>query len=306
MNETTKILLKQVSDVDADELSGAYNVRENGKCACRSSSENIIIAAKQDKPGIDIMVRPNTKGETVYIPAIVTKSDVNDLVYNDFLVGEGADVVIVAGCGIHNDGEGASQHNGIHRFFLRKNSRVVYKEKHIGTGEGDGKRIINPQTVIRLAEGSTLEMETVQIKGIDSTKRITEGILEKNARLIIKEKIMTHGAQFAETDFKVELNGEGAGADLVSRSVARGESRQVFRSVICGNAACNGHSACDAIIMDKGAVSAIPELTANHVDAALIHEAAIGRIAGEQLTKLMTLGLTESEGERLIIEGFLK
>lgn len=306
MNEITNELLQEVSDVTAADLKGAYNVRENGKCACRGCSANIVIENKQDKPGIDIIIKPNTKGETVYIPAIINQSGVDDLVYNDFFVGEGADVTIVAGCGVHTDGAQHSQHNGIHRFFLRKNSRVLYKEKHIGTGAGTGQRIINPETYMELADGSYMEMDTVQIEGVDSTKRITEGKLAANAKLIIKEKLMTHGRQSAQTDFKVELNGDGSGADVLSRSVAKDDSRQVLKLVIHGNAACSGHAACDSIIMGNGVVSAMPELTANHVDAALIHEAAIGKIAGEQLTKLMTLGLTEAEGEAKIIEGFLK
>ena len=248
---------------------------------------------------------PNTK-EKIYIPACVTKSNVDDLVYNDFYVGENSDVVIVAGCGVHTDGEEDSQHNGIHRFFISKNAKVRYEEKHVGIGEGTGKRIINPQTYIEMAENSYMEMDTVQIKGVDSTKRDSKAVLQANAKLVIKEKIMTHGEQYAETNFAVDLDGEDSGVDLISRSVARGTSKQMFRSVINGNTRCTGHSECDAIIMDKGVVSAIPELTANDIDAALIHEAAIGKIAGEQLIKLMTLGLTSEEAEAKIVEGFLK
>ncbi|WIW71227.1 MULTISPECIES: SufB/SufD family protein [Anaerosinus] len=305
MNDVTKELLRTVSELDGLP-KGAYNIRENGHCASRNCTEKINIVSKTDKPGIDIIVKPGTKYETVYIPAIVTESDVDDLVYNDFYIGEDADITIVAGCGVHTDGTGNSQHNGIHRFFLRKNSRVLYLEKHIGTGEGTGERIINPETYMELGENSYMEMDTLQIKGVDSSKRVTEGTLAANAKLIIREKIMTHGNQTAETIFKVDLNGNKSGADVISRSVARDSSKQIFRSTINGNADCSGHTECDAIIMDNGVVSAIPELTANHVDAALIHEAAIGKIAGEQLTKLMTLGLSEAEGEAKIIEGFLK
>lgn len=305
MNEVTKELLRVVSDVDG-EPEGAYNIRENGHCAGRRSTDTVEIVSKADKPGIDIVVKAGAKAEIVYIPAIVSESDVEDLVYNDFYVGENAEVTIVAGCGIHTDGEGSSRHNGIHRFFLGKNSRVLYLEKHVGTGEGVGKRLINPQTYVELAENSYMEMDTIQLKGVDSTNRITEAVLAKAAKIIVREKIMTHGNQFAETDFKVELNGDESGADLISHSVARDSSSQIFRSRMYGNAACNGHSECDAIIMDQAKVSAIPELTANHLDAALIHEAAIGKIAGEQLMKLMTLGLTEAEAEAKIIEGFLK
>lgn len=305
MNVVTESLLRAVAGLEGLP-EGAYNIRENGHCASRHSTENVKIEPKADKPGIDIIVRPGVKGETVYIPALVTESNVDDLVYNDFYIGAGADVTIVAGCGVHTEGNGASRHNGIHRFFLEKKAHVLYVEKHIGTGDGKGERIINPETYIELAENSYMEMDTVQIKGVDSSKRYTEGVLKSGAKLIVKEKIMTHGKQFAETSFKVDLDGADAKTDLISRSVAKDTSRQVFRSVINGNAPCSGHSECDAIIMDNGVVSAIPELTANHVDAALIHEAAIGKIAGEQLVKLMTLGLTEAEGEAKIIEGFLK
>ena len=305
MNKVTKKLLEMVSDLVGDP-QGAYNIREDGQCAGRQSTEHIQINTKQDKLGIDIIIQPQTKGETVYIPACVTHSDVDDLVYNDFYVGEGADVTIVAGCGVHTDGEESSQHNGIHRFFIGKNARVLYLEKHIGIGEGTGERIINPQTYAEIAEGGYMEMNSTQIKGVDSTNRITKAKLDKGAKMVVKEKIMTHGHQIAETNFEVDLNGEDSGADLISRSVAKGYSHQIFRSRINGNTRCTGHSECDAIIMDHGVVSAIPELTANHVDARLIHEAAIGKIAGEQLIKLMTLGLTEEEAEAKIIEGFLK
>lgn len=305
MNEITAKLLEMISS-PYDKIKGAFNIREDGGCAGRQSTENIQIISKTDKPGIDIRIRPGTKGENVYIPACVTHSDVDDLVYNDFYVGEDADVTIIAGCGVHTDGEGEAKHNGIHRFFLGKNSKVRYVEKHVGVGEGTGQRVINPVTDAFLEVGSYMEMDTTQIKGVDSTLRTTNASLEAGARMVIREKLMTHGAQQAESDFRVTLKGDGSGVNLISRSVARGTSKQVFRSRIIGAAPCTGHSACDAIIMDKGEVVAIPELTASHVDAALIHEAAIGKIAGEQLTKLMSLGLTEAEAEAKIIEGFLR
>ena len=304
MNDIIKKLLSMISDISG-EIKGAFNIREDGGCAGRQSTENVDIIPKVGQPGIDIIIKPGTH-ETVYIPACVTKSNVDDLVYNDFYVGENSDVVIVAGCGVHVDGEEDSQHNGIHRFFISKNARVRYEEKHVGIGEGTGQRIINPQTYIEMAEDSYMEMDTVQIKGVDSTKRDTKAVLQSNAKLVIKEKIMTHGVQHAETYFTVDLDGEDSSADLVSRSVARGESHQYFRSIINGNNRCAGHSECDAIIMEHGTVSAVPELTANDIDASLIHEAAIGKIAGEQLTKLMTLGLTSEEAESKIVEGFLK
>jgi len=305
MNKVTQKLLGLVSDLFG-KPDGAYNIREDSRCAGRENSEHIRIESKTDKPGIDIIVDAGARGEKVYIPACITHSDVDDLVYNDFYIGEGADVTIVAGCGVHTDGEEDSRHNGIHRFFVGKGARVLYLEKHIGIGEGTGKRIINPQTVAEIAEGGYMEMDTTQIKGVDSTNRKTRAVLEKDARLVIREKIMTHGSQSALTDFEVELNGANSGANLISRSVAKGTSKQLFRSRIYGNAACSGHSECDAIIMDNAEVSAVPELTAKHVDAALIHEAAIGKIAGEQIIKLMTLGLTEEQAEAKIIEGFLK
>lgn len=305
MNDITKKMLETVADL-VDAPKGAYNIREDGQCAGRQSSENISIEPKKDKPGIDIVIDSAAQGETVYIPACVTHSNVNDLVYNDFYVHKNADVIIVAGCGVHADGEENAQHNGIHRFFIEENARVKYIEKHIGTGEGTGQRIINPQTHIEMGKNSYMEMDTTQIEGVDSTQRNSSAVLQSGASLVIKEKIMTHGSQFAETNFVVDLNGEEAGADLISRSIAKETSKQVFRSRINGNAACHGHSECDAIIMDNGVVSAIPELTANHVDASLIHEAAIGKIAGEQIIKLMTLGLTEEEAEAKIIEGFLQ
>lgn len=305
MNEITKTLLGMISDFKPD-FKGAFNIREDSQCAGRQSSENIQITNKTDNPGIIINVKPGTKGETVYIPACVTHSNVNDLVYNDFYIGEGADVTVVAGCGVHTEGEEEAQHNGIHNFILDKGARVVYLEKHIGIGEGTGERIINPVTYITMADDSYMEMDTTQIKGVDSTKRDTKAKLGAGATLIIKEKIMTDGCQYAETNFEVDLNGEGAGTHLVSRSVAKGTSKQIFRSKMNGYSRCTGHSECDAIIMDQGIVSAIPELTAHNVDASLVHEAAIGKIAGEQITKLMSLGLTEKEAEAKIIEGFLK
>ncbi len=299
-------LVGKVSDISDLPAVGAYNIRADGCGAARQNSENIEIITKTDKPGIDIMVKPGTKGETVYIPAIITHGGVDDLVYNDFYIGEDADVTIVAGCGVHNCDCEDSHHNGIHRFFLAKNSKVLYLEKHYGEGDGTGKRIINPETEVFAEEGSSMEMDTVQIKGVDSTKRVSKAELKDGAKLVITEKIMTHGDQTAETSFDVIMTGKDSSCHLVSRSVARDRSKQVFRSYMRGDAECYGHSECDGIIMDDGVVSAIPEIIANDVDARLIHEAAIGKIAGEQLIKLMTLGLTEQQAEEQIIGGFLK
>ena len=305
MNEITKELLRQVSDYK-DGYEGAYNIRENGGCAGRKSTEHIRIESKTDAPGLEIHILPGTKGETVSIPACVTHGGADDIVYNDFFVGEGADVLIVAGCGVHLETGEPARHNGIHRFFLEKNSHVIYQEKHVGTGNGLGQRSIDPVTEVYLKEGSELEMDSLQLGGVDHTIRKTSGVVGKDAKLIIRERILTDGEQQAKTEFEVEMEGENSSVNLISRSVARGHSYQAYRSRIVGNAACAGHSECDAILAEDGRVDAAPELTANHPEAALIHEAAIGKIAGEQILKLRTLGLTEEEAEAKIIAGFLK
>lgn len=305
MDQIQQTLLEQIADIHSVP-EGAYNIRTNGKLEGRNTTANIDIITKEDKPGIDIIIRPGTRNESVHIPVVLSESGLKDMVYNDFYIGEDADVTIVAGCGIHNCGVDTSEHDGIHTFYVEKNAKVRYIEKHYGEGEGTGKRILNPTTVVHVGEGAYLEMVTVQIKGVDSTIRNTEGDVAAGGTLVVKEKIMTHGAQYAETNFNVELNGEGSSASVSSRSVARDASVQCFQSGISGNAACSGHTECDAIIMDQAKVTAKPQLTANHIDASLIHEAAIGKIAGEQLIKLMTLGLTEQEAEEQIINGFLK
>lgn len=304
MEKNVEKILNTIADMSGTP-EGAYNIRVNGASIGRASSENIEIKSKEDKPGIDIIVKPGTKHEMVHIPVVVDASGLEDKVYNDFYIGEDCDVRIVAGCGIHNDGNHISQHDGIHTFHVGKNARVVYVEKHYGEGEGTGKKVLNPETIVELEEDSYLEMETVQIEGVDNTERVTSGKCADGATLIIKEKIMTSGGQTATTKFDVDLYGAGSSTDVVSRSVAKGHSKQEFLSAIRGNNECHGHSECDAIIMDEAVVTAIPELTANDIDAALIHEAAIGKIAGEQLTKLMTLGLTEEQAEKEIINGFL-
>ena len=305
MNKRTETLLRIVSEYDGD-FKGAFNIREDGLCAGRQSTDNIKIESKKDKPGLEIHIKPGTKGEKVFIPACVTRGNIDDLVYNDFFVGEGADVTIIAGCGVHSDDEEEARHNGIHRFFLEKGAHVLYTEKHVGTGSGTGAKRIDPVTEVNLAEDASLEMDTVQIRGVDSTVRKTTGTLAARAKLVVRERIMTDGYETAQTDFDVTLAGEDSGADLVSRSVARGHSHQIFNSCIRGENRCTGHSECDAILADEGTVSAAPALEASHVDAELIHEAAIGKIAGEQILKLRTLGLTEEEAEERIISGFLK
>lgn len=305
MDEIQKNLLEQVAGLH-DMPFGAYNIRANGQSVGRSTTAHIDIVTKTDKQGIDIVIKPGTRNESVHIPVVLSQSGLTEMVYNDFYIGDDCDVTIVAGCGIHNSGDADSKHDGIHSFFIGKNSHVKYVEKHYGSGDGKGERIMNPETIVDLAENSFMEMETVQIKGVDSTKRSTSAKLADGAKLIVTEKLMTHGTQTAETSFQVDLNGTGSSANIISRSVARDQSRQLFLSKINGNNQCAGHSECDGIIMDNAIISAIPEITANHLDAELIHEAAIGKIAGEQIVKLMTLGLTESEAEAQIINGFLK
>ncbi len=305
LDSVSKHILEEVADIHETPI-GAYNFRVDGKSAGRQTTANIDITSKTDKPGIDVRIKPGTKHESVHIPVVLAESGIRETVYNDFYVGEDADVVIVAGCGIHNCGNQDSEHDGVHRFFLGKNSRIKYIEKHYGEGDGNGRRILNPVTEMYMEEGAVAELEMVQIKGVDSTKRTTVAKLDKDARLVVRERLMTHGSQYALSEYTVEMNGEGSSVDLVSRSVAREDSTQDYRSKVVGNAACAGHTECDAIIMDNAHVYATPELDANCIDAQLIHEAAIGKIAGEQLTKLMTLGLTESEAEEQIINGFLK
>lgn len=305
MDKIQQNLLSEIADLHGVP-EGAYNIRANGEAAGRASTANIVITTKTDKPGIDINIADGTKHESVHIPVIISQSGIKEMVYNDFFIGEDCDIVIVAGCGIHNGGDDDSRHDGIHRFFVGKNSKVKYIEKHYGEGDGNGKRVFNPKTEVHCAEGAVIELEMTQIKGVDSTVRITEVTLDRNATCNVTERLMTHGSQTAQTEITVDLNGDGSHTNVVSRSVARDDSRQTFIAKIRGNAACSGHSECDAIIMDNAVVSAIPEVDANCVDAALIHEAAIGKIAGDQLIKLMTLGLSEKEAEEQIVSGFLK
>ena len=305
MDLIQKRLLREVADLHGVP-EGAYNIRADGELAGRNTTANIDIVTKKDKPGIDIIIKPGTKNASMHIPVIIEKSGLKDMVYNDFFIGNDCDVTIVAGCGISNCGTQESRHDGIHSFYVGKNSRVKYIEKHYGEGDGRGTNVMNPTTVIELGENSYMEMETTQIKGIDSTVRDTTAKCADGAQLVITDKIMTHGTQYAETNFTVDLDGVDSSANVISRSVAREESRQMFNSNIRGNNKCAGHSECDAIIMDHAYVGARPEIVANSVDASLIHEAAIGKIAGDQLIKLMTLGLTEKEAEEQIVNGFLK
>lgn len=305
LNKMDEELLNEVSNVE-NLKKGAYNIRKNGEGIERKITENINIITKTDKQGIDIYVKENTKFEFIHIPVIITESGLKEVVYNDFYIGKNANVIIIAGCGIHNDHDKESRHDGIHRFFLEEGAKVKYIEKHYGEGKGDGKRVLNPVTEVYLKEGSSLEMQSSQIKGVDSTIRETKGELESNTNFVVSEKIMTHGNQYAKTIFDVKLNGKNASTHVISRSVATENSEQLFISKIYGNDKCFAHSECDAIIKDNAKVTATPEITANNVEANLIHEAAIGKIAGEQLIKLMTLGLSEKEAEAEIINGFLR
>ncbi len=300
-----KDLLKTIADLH-DIPEGAYNIRKDGKLVGRSVNANIDIVTKTDKPGIDIIIKPGTKNQSVHIPVIVAEAGLHDLVYNDFYIGKDADVTIVAGCGIACGGSEDEGHDGVHTFHLEPNAKVVYIEKHYGTGKGVGKRVLNPVTNIEMGKNSYMKMETVQIGGVTSSVRDTNAVLDDGAKLEINEKLMTENEDYAETNFNVDLNGKDSSTHVVSRAVAKNKSHQIYKSVINGNNKCFGHTECDAIIMDKANIVAKPELTAKVVDASLIHEAAIGKIAGEQIVKLQTLGLTESEAEKEIINGFLK
>ena len=305
LDEIQKRIIAEVADLHEVPV-GAYNFRANSKLAGRNTTANIDIVSKEDGSGIDITIKPGTKKESVHIPVVISASGIKEVVYNDFYIGDDCDVVIVAGCGIDNCGKQDSEHDGIHRFFIGKNSKVKYVEKHYGSGDGEGKRILNPGTEIHMDEGSVMEMEMVQIKGVDSTNRTSTADLKAGAKLIVHERLMTHGSQQALSAYDVSLDGDGSSADIVSRSVARDNSYQKLDLCIKGNAACSGHTECDSIIMDHGTILAVPALEANSVDASLVHEAAIGKIAGDQLNKLMTLGLTPEEAEEQIINGFLK
>ncbi len=305
LDKIQKQLLTEVADLYTMP-KGAYNIRANGEKAARNTTENIDIVTKTDKPGIDIIIKDGTKNESVHIPVVLSESGIKEVVYNDFYIGEDCDVTIVAGCGIHNCGTQDSQHDGVHRFFVGKNSKIRYVEKHYGEGDGVGKRILNPVTEVYQKENSYVDMEMVQIKGVDNTYRTTKAELAEGATMIVHERLMTHGEQKATSVYEVELNGEGSSTDVISRSVAKDSSEQIFEAAIVGNTVCNGHAECDAIIMDNAHVVAVPKLDARNVDAALIHEAAIGKIAGDQLIKLMSLGLSEAEAEEQIIGGFLR
>ena len=307
MAELTHIdeeLLAQIADLHGMPR-GAFNIRKDGKLVERHSSANIEIEGFTDKQGIKITIAPNTKGETVHIPVIMTKAGITDVVYNDFHIGEGADVTIVAGCGIHNSGDEKTQHDGIHSFWLAKGARVRYLEKHYGEGEGTGERVLNPTTNVYMEEDSYCEMELTQLKGVSSTIRDTNCEIGAGGKLVLTEKLLTHGSQTAVSNMSIQLKGDDSSVQVISRSVAQDDSYQVFNPLVVGEAACHGHVQCDAIIMDNAKVKAVPGIEAASEDAQLVHEAAIGKIAGDQIVKLMTLGMSEEEAEQEILNDFL-
>ena len=304
-NKVDLRLLREVADLEGTP-KGAYNIRKNGKLLSRSSNENIEIVTKEDKPGIDIHIKPGTKRQSVHIPVIISETGLDDLVYNDFFIGEDCDVVIVAGCGIHNAGSETSKHDGVHTFYIGARSKVQYVEKHFGEGEGTVERVMNPQTVVYLEKDASLQMDTAQLRGVDSTKRYTKVVVKEGAEAVLTERLLTHGKQKATSEMDVILAGKDATGRVISRSVAQDTSEQVFYPRMIGDAAGFGHVQCDSILMGEAKIQSIPAITANHPDAQLIHEAAIGRIAGDQILKLMTLGLTEEEAEEEILNGFLR
>lgn len=305
MNDTDKNLLKEISDSDIEQAD-AYNIRKNGKGVSRKTNPYINIVPKEDNQGIDVYVKENTLLSIIHVPVLLTESGLKDVVYNDFHIGKNSNVIILAGCGVHNDKHKDTEHDGIHRFFLEENAKVKYMEKHYGEGDGSGKNILNPVTEIFMKPGSNMTMDTTQIKGVDDTLRETKAILDENTTLVINEKILTNGSQQAKTVFHVSLNGDHSSTHVTSRSVATENSYQEFVSDITGNSSCYAHVECDAILKENGHVKAIPEIYAKNPNANLIHEAAIGKIQGEQLMKLMSLGLNEKEAEDVIIKGFLK
>lgn len=305
MNEVDKELLEEIADMHSVP-QGSFNIRKNGESIARNSTKDIEIIPKKDKSGIDIIVKEGVKNKSVHIPVIITVGNLNDLVYNDFYIGKDADVLIVAGCGIHNPTDQKSQHDGIHTFHLEENCKVKYIEKHLGVGNGQGDKVLNPTTVVEMKDGSDFEMETIQLGGVSYSNRNTNAFLGNDTKLVIKEKILTSDKQKAITTFNVVLKGKNSSVEVVSRSVAKGKSRQKFVSNLKGQNECFGHVECDGIILDNAQIESVPKIVAQNINATLIHEAAIGKIAGDQLVKLQTLGLSEEEAQNQIIKGFLK
>lgn len=305
MEKIDSELLEKIADLHSVP-QGAYNIRKNGKLLARKCVPGIEITTKEDKPGIDIRIADGIKGQSVHIPVIVTKSEINDLVYNDFFIGKNADILIVAGCGLHNTGDKLNSHDGIHEFWIGEGATVRYVEKHLGQGKENVEKNLNPTTIVHLAQNSHFIMETMQLGGVSKSKRDTRADLADNAILDIRESILTERVQDASTSFCVELNGAKSRVNVVSHSVARGDSRQKFISQIDGNNECWGHVECDAIVFDNGQIISTPALQNTHPDATLTHEAAIGKIAGEQIIKLQTLGLSREEAEAVILRSFLQ
>jgi Fe-S cluster assembly scaffold protein SufB len=305
LNALDEELLKQIADLHGTP-QGAFNIRKDGSALARESTAEIAISSKTDKPGIDITVMPGTINKSVHIPVILTQGGLQDLVYNTFEIGEGADVLIVAGCGIHNDSSQRSQHDGIHEFFVRRNAKIRYVEKHYGQGGGTGERILNPETILWLEEGARAEIELIQVRGISNTERKTTAHIGERAHLIMNERLLTHETQRAESSIIVHLEGEDSSGEVLSRSVAQDKSLQIFKVSLIGYTRCKGHVSCDSIIMDQADIRSQPELWAKSAAAELTHEAAIGKLAGDQIIKLMTFGLTESEAIQTLLQGYLK
>lgn len=303
MNKIDKELLEKIADLHSTP-EGSYNIRKNGQSIDRKSTTDIEIITKKDKPGIDIVIKPNVKNKSVHIPVIITESGLQESVYNDFYVGENSDVIIVAGCGIHNPGKEKSEHDGIHTFYVGKNAKVKYVERHYADGS-KAEKVLSPMTKIFLEESAEMELETSQLGGVTYAKRATKAVLNDNAKLVIHEKILTEYNQKAETHFNVELKGQNSSVQVISRSVAKNDSYQKFVSNVIGKNECFGHVECDAILIDNARVISIPKIDAKCVDASLVHEAAIGKIAGDELIKLETLGLSQEDAEQIIIQGFL-
>ncbi|NMC27074.1 MAG: SufD family Fe-S cluster assembly protein [Syntrophomonadaceae bacterium] len=305
LNKLEMDLLKSITDLETVP-SGALNIRLNGKAVMRQSSPNISVGPNDEGTGLKVEIKPGAVNETVHVPVVLTQPGLLDKVYNTFIVGEGADATIIAGCGIHNDSHAISRHDGIHEIIVKRGAKLKYTEKHYGEGSEQGKRILNPSTVITIESGAIAELEMVQIRGVNDTMRSTVAHIHEKGSLKIIERLLTQEEQRAESDIMIYLDGNGSNAQVISRAVAQGHSYQLFRAALIGKAPSVGHVECDAILMDSARIRSIPELQAEDADAVLTHEAAIGKIAGEQLIKLMSLGLTEQEAVNTILEGFLR
>ena len=300
---TLKMFKEMFGDVDTSNV--AMNIREDAQTCQRRNSENVIITGLKDNTGLKIHVLSSAKGEEVFIPAIVTKSNITDEVRNDFYIDSGAEVIIQAGCALHTDGNGESTHNGNHHFYIGEGAKVTYNEKHFGEGT-NAKKTISPSNVIVLEKNAYLKMDTIQTDGVSYTNRTTKATVKAGARLEINERIQTQNDQQSISNIDIDAIGDGASIDIVSRSVAKDDSVQTLKTNITANSVCTGHSECDTILVGNGKATSIPALVANNPKASLVHEAAIGRISQQQIEKLQTLGLDEEEAEHYIIKGFLR